>query len=77
MKTIIRTFNAVFSHSGAWLLRETVAIPVIGLIGVNFPFPSLSPARLPESLQNLTIRRALREYRQSGRGAPQKPASKQ
>lgn len=62
LKAIIRTFNAVFPHSSAWLLRETVAVPVIGLIGANLPLP-ISPARLTEALQNPTLRRALQECR--------------
>ena len=62
LKAIIRTFNAVFPHSSAWLLRDTVAIPVIGLIGANLPL-SISPARLTEALQNPTLRPALQECR--------------
>ena len=62
LKAIVRTFNTVFPHSGAWLLRETVATPVIGLIGANLPLP-ISSARLTEALQNPTLRRALQECR--------------
>lgn len=62
LKAIVRTFNAVFPHSGAWLLRDTVAVPVIGLIGANLPLP-ISPTRLTEALQNPTLRRALQECR--------------
>lgn len=62
LKAIVRTFNAVFPHSGAWLLRDTVAVPVIGLIGARLPLP-ISPARLTEALQNPTLRRALQECR--------------
>ena len=62
LKAIIRTFNAVFPHSSAWLLRETVAVPVIGLIGAEIPLP-ISPLRLAEALQNPTLWRALQECR--------------
>ena len=62
LKAIVRTFNAVFPHSGAWLLRDTVAVPVIGLIGANLPLP-ISPSRLIEALQDPTLRRALQECR--------------
>lgn len=62
LKAIVRTFNAVFPHSGAWLLRDTVAVPVIGLIGAEFPLP-ISPERLAKALQNPTLRRALQECR--------------
>lgn len=62
LKAIIRTFNAVFPHSSAWLLRDTVAVPVLGLIGAKLPLP-ISPARLTEALQNPTLRRALQECR--------------
>ena len=62
LKAIVRTFNAAFPHSSAWLLRDTVAIPVIGLIGANLPLP-ISPARLTKDLQNPTLRRALQECR--------------
>ena len=62
LKAIIRTFNAVFPHSSAWLLRDTVAVPVIGLIGASLPLP-ISPARLTEAFQNPILRRALQECR--------------
>ncbi len=60
LKTIIRTFNAVFPHSDAWLLRDNLAVPVLGLIGADQPFhPPLQ--RLEPIRQTPSLHQALQE----------------